>query len=161
MKRKWKSKLAVSTVVANMMMIAITLSLGAILVAWAGTSYGAFTSGTQVFFGQRAQALQERFVIENVYFNKTSTRLIVFVRNVGVEEIKIVALYVNGTTLTPTSGGSYLCTYIGTPPSKTIPVGIVCEFNLNWGSTWATGSTFYIVAATARGNQATYIARGP
>lgn len=153
--------MGVSTVIANMLMIAITLSLGAILVAWAGTSYGAFTGGTQVFFGQRGKALQERFVIENVYFNKSATRILVFIRNVGVEEIGIVALYVNGTLLTPTSGGAYLCTYAGTPPSKTIVVGAVCEFNLDWGQTWASGYTFYIVAASARGNQATYLARGP
>jgi hypothetical protein len=143
-----------------MLMITITLSLAAILVAWAGTSYGAFTSGSQLFYVQRGQALQERFVVENVFFNKTYTRLLVFVRNVGVEDIKVAAIYVNGTILTPTGSGS-TCIFSGTPPALTIPVGQVCEFNLNWGSTWNAGSTFYIVVASARGNQATVTVRGP
>ena len=99
-------------------------------------------------------------MIENVFFNKTQTRILVFVRNVGVEDIKVVALYANGTPLSPTGNGS-TCTFSGTPLSKALPVGAVCEFNLNWGSTWSTGSIFLIVAASARGNQASFNARGP
>jgi archaellum component FlaF (FlaF/FlaG flagellin family) len=157
MRSKWKSRLAVSTVVANMLMILITLSLAAMLVAWAGTTYGAFTGGTQVFFGQRGQALQERFVIENVFFAKSQNQIRVFVRNVGVEEVKVATIYVNGTNLTPTGSGS-TCTI----PSGglTMPVQQVCEFDLNWNS-WVTGAIFNILVATARGNQASYTARGP
>lgn len=163
--RKIKRSLGVSTVVGNMLMIAITLSLAAILVAWAGTSYGAFTGGSQIYFGQRQQALQERLVIENVLFNKTTSQhyLILFVRNVGVEQIQIAAIYVNGTSFTsldsPTPAPPFaLCT--GTLPI-TLPVGGVCGFYLNWGSQWNSGSIFLIVVASARGNQATYTARGP
>ena len=160
MGRRWKSRLGVSTVIANMLMILITLSLAAILVAWAGTSYGAFTSGSQIFFEQRGQALQERFVVENVFFNKSQTRVLVFVRNVGVEDINIAAVYVNGTALQPTGSGS-TCIL----PNR-LPVGGICEFNLLWSqSTWTassgTGAIFYIVVASARGNQASYTARGP
>lgn len=160
MRRRWKNRLAISTVIANLIMIGITLSLAAILVAWAGTSYGAFTGGTEVFFAQRGQALQERFVVEEVFFNSSQTRLLVFVRNVGVEDIKIGAIYVNGTSLTPTGSGG-TCTFSGSPAVLQLGVGAVCEFNLNWGKTWTTGSTFLIVVATMRGNQATYITRGP
>jgi FlaG/FlaF family flagellin (archaellin) len=158
MRRKWRRRLGVSTVIANMLMILITLSLAAILVAWAGTTYGAFTGGTQVFFGQRGQALQERFVVENVFFGASQYLIRVFVRNVGVEEIKVVAVYANGTTLNPTGSGS-TCTI----PSGglTLPVQQVCEFDVNWGRAWTTGSIFNIVVATARGNQASYTARGP
>ena len=166
-KRRWARRLAVSTVVANMLMILITLSLAAILVAWAGTSYGAFTGGSQLYFAQRQQALQERFVIEMVSFNKTAPAhtLMVFVRNVGVQQITILAIYVNGTAagtsaLPLDTTKSYLCTTL----PITMPVGNVCEFRLTWGSTspyWASGSIFNFVVATARGNQATYSARGP
>jgi len=152
MKRKWKSKLGVSTIVANMLMITITLSLAAILVAWAGTSYGAFTGGTQLFFVQRGEALQERVVIENVFFNKTQNLVRTFVRNVGVEDIKIVAIYINGTSLTPISGSP--CTL-----PKVLGVGAVCEFDFN--RTWSSGNIFIIVVATARGNQAATTARAP
>jgi hypothetical protein len=137
-----------------MLMILITLSLAAILVAWAGNSYGAFTGGSQVFFQQRGQALQERLVIEEVFFIKSSTTIQLFVRNVGVLDIKLVAVYVNGTSYSPATGST--CSF-----STSLPVQQACQLNVNWGSSWNSGSTFLIVVATARGNQAIYTARGP
>ena len=94
-----------STVVANMLMISITLALAAILVAWAGTTYGAFSSGSGIYFVQRGQALEERFVIENVFFNTTGTNhnIMVFARNVGAEDIQIVGFYINGNSFNATS----------------------------------------------------------
>jgi hypothetical protein len=154
-----------------MMMIGITLSLGAILVAWAGQSYGAFSGGSQLFYQQRGQALQENFVIEEVFFNKTVSgttvdQIFVFVRNVGLININIVAIYVNGTSLTPISGTTHGWS---TFSSCTGGVGSVCEFSLNWPTTscspnycpWVTGDIFYIVVASTRGNQVAYTARGP
>jgi hypothetical protein len=172
MRRKWKNRLAVSTVIANMLMILITLSLAAILVAWAGTSYGAFTGGSQIFFQQRGQALQERFVIENVFFNTTASppTILVFVRNVGAQDSNIVAIYVNGTALTPQSAGhGSTCVFSGTPPSVRLTVGgsnSVCEFNLQWvpppgGTAMGKGAVFDIIVASTRGNQASYVVRGP
>ena len=153
-----KHNLAVSTVVANMMMITITLSLAAILIAWTGSTYGLFTSGAQIFYAQRGQALQERFTVENTFFNTTSglRRLLVFVRNDGVEEADIVAIYVNGNNFGTTGSGGTCNVPV------TIPVGSVCEFNVNFQSLTpapTTGSTLYVVVASARGNRATYTAR--
>ncbi len=165
--RRWVRRLGVSTVVANMLMILITLSLAAILVAWVGTSYGSFTGGSQLYYANRQQALQERFAIEMVFFNKTGSNhtLMVFVRNVGVQQITIEAIYVNGTaagtsTLPLDTTKPYLCTTL----PVTLPIGNACEFRLTWGTTapyWASGSIFNFVVATARGNQAAYSARGP
>jgi len=153
-----KHTLAVSTVIANMMMITITLGLAAILITWTGSTYGLFSSGSQIYYAQRGQAMQERFIVENVFFNTTGSnrRLLVFVRNVGVEEANIVALYVNGTALPPTGSGG-TCG-LGMP--VTIPVGSVCEFNLNVSSfNPVTGSIFYITVASLRGNSATFTVR--
>ena len=160
LRRRTKRTLAVSTVIANMMMITITLGLAAILIAWTGSTYGLFTSGSQIFYAQRGQALQERFVIENVFFNTAGTnrRLLVYVRNVGAEQIDVVALYVNGTALPPTGSGG-TC---GLSMPVTLPVGSVCEFNLNFATNFPsvkTGQTFYIIVASARGNRATYTVR--
>jgi archaellum component FlaF (FlaF/FlaG flagellin family) len=178
-KRRWVRSLGVSTLVANMLMILITLSLAAILVAWAGTSYGSFTGGSQLYFAQRQQALQERFAIEMVFFNKTgsSHTLMVFVRNVGVQQITILAIYVNGTSIQNSMLVSKVCTpttITATLPT-TMPIGAVCEFfvtgytpignavactGLQTGQ-WCSGTLFNFVVASARGNQATYSARGP
>ncbi len=157
--RRWKRRLGVSTVVANMMMIVITLSLAAILVAWAGTTFGTFSGGSQLFFNQRGQALQERFVIETMFFNNTSgaSNIMIFVRNVGVIDIQVVAIYVNGNSLLPTGSAGYLC--------KALPVALgvqqVCEFNMLVSPTWTSGTVFTVVVASARGNQVVGTARGP
>ncbi len=170
-RRLW-SRRGISTVVANMMMIGITLSLGAILVAWAGQSYGAFSGGSQLFYQQRGQALQESFVIEEVFFIKSGSpnnQIDIFLRNVGLINLNIAAIYVNGTSLTPQSGTGY-CTFSGTPSSASIGVGSVCEFNVDWPQSctyppnycpWNTGNIFYIVVASTRGNQVAYTARAP
>ncbi|MGD0175546.1 MAG: hypothetical protein ABSC50_01830 [Candidatus Bathyarchaeia archaeon] len=162
-KRRLRRCLAVSTVIGNMLMILITLSLAAILVAWAGTSFGAFSGGSQLFFVQRGQALQERFVIENVFFNATSPNhnVMIFVRNVGLEDISIVAIYVNGNSGLAFASATWLCQ--GKTCSLPFALGVqqVVEFNLNWGSTWTSGTVFTIVVASARGNQAVATARGP
>jgi len=162
-KRLW-SRRGISTVVANMMMIGITLSLAAILVAWAGQSYGAFSGGSQLFYQQRGQALQENFVIEEVFFEKNTTnqQIFAFVRNVGLININVVAVYSNGTSLTPNTVLKVFgpCSFTGTPLSVSIGVGQVCEFTWN-PAAWTSGSLFFIVVASTRGNQVAYTARGP
>ena len=179
MKRKWKNRLGVSTVIANMLMIGITLSLAAILVAWSGQSYGAFTGGSQLFYQQREQALQENFVIEEAFFIKSATppTLDIYLRNVGAIQISVVAIYVNGTSLPNGSngvqGGTGLCSLSTT---TTLNVQQVCEYALTvtttngvvtggaascTGQAWCTGSLFYIIVASGRGNRAAYTARGP
>jgi hypothetical protein len=150
-----------------MMMIGITLSLGAILVAWAGQSYGAFSGGSQLYYGQREQALQENFVIEEVFFVPSSLQnsscspscILVFVRNVGLININVTAIYVNGAPIIPITTGSNhgWCSYSGT--TKGLAVGQVCEFGLNY--TWVSNSVVVIVVASQRGNQATSSVRGP
>lgn len=167
-----------STVVGNMLMILITLSLAAILVAWAGTTYGAFSGGSSLYFLQRGQALQERFVIEDAFFNKTNPpQIMIFVRNVGVEQVNLVSLYL---TATPSSGSPTTSQYApGTSPidpyctpntnpadgGQTLVVGAgnpnnVCEFRITI-SAWTSGTIFNVVVASARGNQATYTVRAP
>ncbi len=133
-RRWWRSRRGISTVVANMMMIGITLSLGAILVAWAGQSYGAFSGGSQLFYQQRGQALQESFVIETVFFetNPPTRQIFVFVRNVGLININIVAIYVNGTSLTPVSGNVDMDHAHFPELLLSLGVGSVCEYSLNW-----------------------------
>lgn len=171
-RRRWLSRRGISTVVANIMMIGVTLSLGAILVAWAGQSYGAFGGGSQLYFQQRGQALQESFVIEEVFLVKTGSpndQIDIFVRNVGLININVVAIYVNGTSLTPQSGTGY-CTFSGTPSSASVGVESVCEFNVDWPLTctyppnycpWNSGNVLVIVVASQRGNQVASTWRAP
>lgn len=156
-----KRGLAVSTVIANLAMIAITLALAATLIVWAGTTYGTFSSNSGLFFLQRGQALQERFVVENIFFNRTGANhnIMLFVRNVGVQDIKLAAIYVNGTSPSTYETGGSLCP--GSFPVQLV-VGAVCEFNFLQGSTqWASGTIFNIVVTSTMGNRATFVASGP
>jgi hypothetical protein len=146
-----------------MMMIVITLSLAAILVAWAGTTYGAFSGGSQLYYNQRQQALQERFAIEEVYFNTTGTahNIIIFVRNVGAINITLVAIYINGNPQSSFTTPPVPAGYCNVLP---VPLGVqrMCIFNMVVGSgDWTSGTVFTIVVASSRGNQATATARGP
>lgn len=162
-KRRLRRCLAVSTVIGNMLMILITLSLAAILVAWAGTSFGAFSGRSQLFFVQRGQALQERFVVEVVFFNATTHYIYIFVRNVGLIDVQLAAIYVNGNLLSPQCGHLYDC--LGKTSAQVanldLPVQQVVEFDLLYGSPWVSGTVFTIVVASLRGNQAVATARGP
>jgi hypothetical protein len=184
----------VSSVIATMLMISITLSLAAILVAWAGTSFGGFSGGSQLYFVQRQQALEEQFVIENVFLTKSQGYIDIFVRNVGPSLVTVVAIYVDNIPETPTgasrpNGGIPSCTIPGgtptTPPGlvlgTTSSTGSACnqpspnqpnvvDFNLRLPSgfnancptqPWCSGDIFYIVVASGKGNQATYIVGAP
>jgi len=167
-RRKVKHTLAVSTVIANMMMITITLGLAAILIAWTGSTYGLFASGAQIFYQQRGQAMQERFVVENVFFQNSttsSTQMLVYVRNVGAEQINVVAIYVNGTCL-PSTGldGTSQVPTCNSGSSDVVPVESVHEYILEIFpqpplTKLTTGLVLYIVIASARGNRATYTVR--
>lgn len=163
--RRLRRSLGVSTVIANLLMITITLSLAAILVAWAGSTYGTFSSGSALFFGQRDQALQERFVIENVFFNITGSNqnIMVVVRNIGTLDFTLVAIYVNGNSglAFSSSDKTYLCQNKNPVLPVTMGVQAVCEFNLDWGQKLGSGTVFTVVAASSRGDQATFTARAP
>jgi archaellum component FlaF (FlaF/FlaG flagellin family) len=174
-KRRMKYRLAVSTVVANTLMIIITMSLASILVAWVGTTYGLFAGGSQQFLSQRGQAMPERFVVENVFFVKSSSRLKVFVRNTGSQPLNIVAIYVNGTSYVPNQANLVV---VSPCAAKQVnnnwvvneTIGSVCEFDLTIAgsmdptcapSPWCKGDVFNIVVATLRGNQASLTTRAP
>jgi len=158
-RKRTKRTMAVSTVIANMMMITITLGLAAILIAWTGSTYGIFTSGAQIFYSQRGQALQERFVAEEVYFNRNQHQLLVYVRNVGAEQINVTAIYLNGTAV---QASSIVTTCGSISVGALIPVNSVCQFTLNYSSIFPslqTGSIVYIIIASTRGNRATFTVR--
>ena len=116
-----KRSLAVSTVVANMLLILVIMSLAAALVAWAGTSFGGFAGGSEPYFVQRQQALEEQFVIENVFLTKSQGFIDIFVRNVGATIVGVVAVYVNEIPETPTGYSDPVVSSSGQVGSCTFP----------------------------------------
>jgi len=167
-------------------MILITMALASLLVAWATSTYGPNTGGSQLYFFQRQQALEEQFTIENVAFTKSQGYIDIFVRNVGATQVYVVAIYVDEIPMTPTGAGpnGVTCTIpTGSPPglllgtvaassgvaqcNKTpnvadFTVQLQNGFNSNCPTQpWCSGDIFYIVVASGEGNQATYSAGAP
>jgi len=140
-KRKLASR-ALSSIVATMFIIVIALSLASVLAFWSAGTFGASAGGSQLYFVQRQQALEEQFVIENVFFTKSPGYIDIFVRNVGASLVSVVAIYVDEVPETPTGcGHAGVCSNAGIA-SCTIPGGTsTTPPGLVLGTTSSTGST--------------------
>jgi hypothetical protein len=90
-----RSRRGISTIMANLTMLVIVVSLSSLLFVWAISSFGAYQGGAGYWFSSRSIANQERVSVENVYFG---TSLInIYVRNVGTIPFTISSLYLNGS----------------------------------------------------------------
>ncbi len=88
----------ISTVIANVLMVTIVVSLGTGLFIWASGGLSTFESASSVFFEQRNQAIQEIITIEDVWFNSAGAKITV--RNAGTINVVVASIYVNGTRVT-------------------------------------------------------------
>src|SRR5207245_4940253 len=86
-----RSRRGISTIMANLTMLVIVVSLSSLLFVWAISSFGAYQGGAGYWFSSRSIANQERVSVENVYFG---TSLInIYVSNVGTIRFKIYSIY--------------------------------------------------------------------
>ncbi len=93
--RKRRSRRGISTIMANLTMLVIVVSLSSLLFVWAISSFGAYQGGAGYWFSSRSIANQERVSVENVYFG--SSLINIYVRNVGTIPFTISSLYLNGS----------------------------------------------------------------
>jgi len=131
---------AVSTLVATILMINTAIAMGAVMIAWAMGLIGTYQGGTQVQYMLIGERAQEAIVIENVWL-QGGTIIKVFVRNVGSRDAVIRAVYVNGTSVSP-SPSLPQSLYVSGNLTLTIPISHNAKYPQ------------LIVVATARGNQA-------
>ena len=142
-KRNRRSRKGISTIMANLTMLIIVVSLSGLLFVWATSSFGAYTGGAGYWFTSRSIANQERVSVEAAYFGSTgpsNNLLTLYVRNVGTTPFSIASVYVN-STLYNWAGGS-------------VPVNQVQQIPLNLstgGQSWAKGDLQNIRVATIRG----------
>jgi len=131
---------AVSTLVATILMINTAIAMGAVMIAWAMGLIGTYQGGTQVQYMLMGERAQEAIVIENVWLQGGAT-IKVFVRNVGSRDAVIRAVYVNGTSVSP---------------SPSLPQHLYVSGNLTLTISISHNAKYpqLIVVATARGNQA-------
>jgi archaellum component FlaF (FlaF/FlaG flagellin family) len=141
-----KNKKGLSTVIAQVLIISATISIGTIALSWALPALNLYQSTSEIYYQQRSNALKESFIIENVWFNSTASpkTIDITIRNVGSIEIRLVAIYINNTIYTNMSA------------LPTIPVGQRSEtIKISRNPPWifGGGQTYRIIVATARGNQ--------
>jgi hypothetical protein len=95
-----RSRKAISTIMANLTMLIIVVSLSSLLFIWAISSFGAYQGGAGYWFSSRSIANQERMSVEGVYFYTASGGInygLIYVRNVGTIPFTIVSVYINST----------------------------------------------------------------
>jgi len=131
---------AVSTLVATILMINTAIVMGAVMIAWAMGLIGTYQGGTQIQYMLIGERAQEAIVIENVWLQGGAT-IRVFVRNVGSRDAEIKAVYVNGTSVSPS-------------PSLPQPLYVSGNLTLTISISHNARYPQLIVVATARGNQA-------
>ncbi len=132
-----RSRRGISTIMANLTMLVIVVSLASLLFVWAISSFGAYQGGAGYWFSSRSIANQERVSVENVYFG--SSLINIYVRNVGTIPFTVVSLYLNGSQ---------------TGVSRVINVTQVYGFsmvNTITGSAPAHGDIQKVTVATSRG----------
>src|SRR5437899_5751388 len=97
--RNRRSRKAISTIMANLTMLIIVVSLSSLLFIWAVSSFGAYQGGAGYWFSSRSVANQERMSVEGFYFYNCNSHncALTYVRNVGTIQFTIVSVYINST----------------------------------------------------------------
>jgi flagellin-like protein len=137
-KRGIRSKRGISTVVASILVLAITVAL----------AVGLLTFGSSFMASQ--QKIQppttDQIKIENVYFVDSST-VQVTVRNVGTGAVNVTDIYVNGAH----------CSTVD-PSSSQLSYGGVQVFEVTTPFTMVSNQAYTFKAATSNGGENTYTA---
>ena len=140
-KKNRRSRKGISTIMANLMMLVIVVSLSGLLFVWATSSFGAYTGGAGYWFSSRSIANQERVSVEAVYFGSTgpvNNLVTLYVRNVGTIPYTVASVYVNATLY-----------QVVQPP---VPVNQVQSITISLsGQSWSHGDLQSIRIATVRG----------
>ena len=133
-KRGIRNKRAISTVVASILVLAITVALAVGLL-----TFGSSFMGSQE---KMSPPTTDQIKVENVAF--TATAITVTVRNVGTSAVTVDAIYVNGAALTVTS--------------QQLSPGAVASFGPISGGTYTKGQAYTVKAASSNGAESTYTA---
>ena len=140
-RRNHRSRRAISTIMANLTMLVIVVSLSSLLFVWSISSFGAYTGGAGYWFSSRSIANQERPSIESVYFGKTGSTnnvVTVYVRNVGAVPLTVGSVYLNSTLY------NIALSPVGVAQPQQIQITLT-------GQLWVKGDLQTITVATLRG----------
>ena len=95
-----KSKRAVSTVVATIIMVNIAVVLGVTAYLYQQNMLGVMIGNYEIYIDRNKAMMQERINILNIRYDETNPyRLNVTVMNSGARHVWIAAMYLNGTDI--------------------------------------------------------------
>jgi len=134
----------ISTIIANLVMVAIVITLATSLFIWANASFGIYQGSAGLWFSSRSEAMRERFVVEEVWFTDAGAKINIYVRNVGDIDIAIADIYINRTRVEAAKVSPILPLSLNT--------GRVVQITVTLSSKWSLGSVSEIVVATSRGS---------
>ncbi len=153
--RNRRSRRAISTIMANLMMLVIVVFLSAMLFVWAISSFGIYQGGAGYWFSSKSQANQERISLENAYFTcaltcgspgATNNVVKLYIRNVGAIPFRIASIYVNGTLYNISPALNINVTQVCAVPACGSTAGLTLS-----GQTWMHNDVQTIKVATLRG----------
>jgi flagellin-like protein len=151
--KRGMSKRGISTVVASILVLAITVAL----------AVGLLTFGSSFMASQQKMQppTTDQIKIENVYFD-TQTTVQVTIRNIGTGSVNVTDIYVGGFHYSYASlAGAGSFAPVAPASSGVIASGKAVTFEvtrtLSQGN-WNSGTAYTIMAATGNGGQNTYTA---
>ncbi len=119
-------KRAITPVLSNLLLM---------VVAVAAMSIAA--TATYVITTNLRETMSERIVVEDLWFNPSTNKTMVYVHNVGKVSVQVSAVYINHIS------------WSFTPSPLILEIGEHCWFNIT--RSWNTGSIYYIDIITTRG----------
>ncbi|MDG7010827.1 MAG: hypothetical protein JRN57_01780 [Nitrososphaerota archaeon] len=156
-----------SPIIAELLLIAITVTVGSTFFFVGTQSIGGYANGFSLLFGKSGSAAQEIYVVEYAQFAATPT-VNITIRNVGYVEVQLASVnFFNLTDVVsghPTSGiytltttpaltvvrstASPYCSVAG--GAVLIPIQSFCTVSVPFD--WSSGATYNLVLSTQRGN---------
>jgi flagellin-like protein len=147
------SKRGISTVIASILVLAITVSL----------AVGLLTFGSSFMASQQKMQppTTDQIKIENVYFDSATT-VQVTVRNIGTGNVNVTDIYVGGFHYGYASSAAP-GSFSPVAPASSWVIGsnkaVTFEVTLTASQgNWKSGTAYMIMAATSNGGQNTYTA---
>ena len=156
--RESRNRRAVSEIVSVLLTVAIVVSLGVLVFTFASTGLGSLTGGFTGLMSGQANALAERFVVEQVTFTFSGTTgADVFARNVGTISSTLVSVYVVDQTT-----GAFVGQFTAGTLPATVNVGTFVDINIHQAAANfapSHGHTYSFTVTSSLGNGVIYYAK--
>jgi flagellin-like protein len=143
----FRSRKALSPVVATIILIAVTVAVSIAVAAWMGALTFSFMATEQVKITQA----QFYYALDLPSGYPTGTNITITMQNVGTTSVTVTQINVNNG---PTN-------WLTSPTTITIPANTQVIANITYTPAWTYGANYEFEARTAKGNEFTYTAYAP